>query len=107
MKETMTLRLEGHVVEEDMQLSLLELCRACGASEHDLQVWVSEGVLEPQGQQPQEWRFAGASLRRARTASRLARDLEINAAGLALALDLLEEIDALKARLARFPSRRT
>jgi chaperone modulatory protein CbpM len=37
-------------------------------------------------------------LRRARKACRLAQDLEINAAGIALVLDLLDEIEALHAQ---------
>lgn len=89
------------VVEEDIHLTLVELCRACSVSEEHVSAWVLEGVLEPSGNSPPEWRFAGASLRRARTAARLARDLEVNAPGIALALDLLDEIAALRARLER------
>jgi len=58
-------------------------------------------VLEPNGEQPREWRFTGPALRRARLALRLTRDLELNPPGVALALDLLDEIEALKARLQR------
>jgi chaperone modulatory protein CbpM len=47
------------------------------------------------------WRFDGVSLRRARTALRLNHDLELNAAGVALVLDLLERIDQLESRLRR------
>jgi chaperone modulatory protein CbpM len=38
-----------------------------------------------------------------RAASRLARDLQINPPGIALALDLLDEIEALKTRAKRSP----
>ena len=89
------------VVEEDVQLTLVELCRACCAHEEQVQVWVVEGVLTPIGASPPEWRFAGASLRRARLALTLTRELEINAPGVALALDLMDEIEALKASLRR------
>ena len=44
------------------------------------------------------WRFSGSALRRAATAQRLTRDLGLNAAGVALALDLLEEIETLRIR---------
>jgi chaperone modulatory protein CbpM len=40
-------------------------------------------------------------LPRARTAVRLQRDLELSAAGTAVVLDLLAEIDSLRARLRR------
>lgn len=86
------------VVEEEVQLSLAELCRACQAGEDEVRLWVVEGVLEPVGSSPQEWRFAGASLRRARLAITLTRELEINPPGVALALDLLDQIAMLKAR---------
>jgi chaperone modulatory protein CbpM len=85
------------VVEEDLHLSLAELCRACRAPEEQVRMWVVEGVLEPVGPSPLEWRFGGASLRRARLAFTLTRELEINAPGVALALDLLDEIAALRA----------
>ena len=89
------------VVEEELHLSLVELCRAAHAPEEQVRVWVVEGVLTPIGDAPHEWRFAGASLRRARLALSLTRDLELNAPGVALALDLLDEIAALRAGLRR------
>lgn len=104
MRETSLTRVEGPVVEEALHLSLFELCRACRVHEEQIGVWVVEGVLEPVGQHPREWRFAGASLRRARLAVRLSRDLELNSAGVALALDLMDEIAELKARLKRAAS---
>jgi len=93
------------VVEEELQLTLAELCRACSAPPAQIEVWVLEGVLEPIGQLPHEWRFAGASLRRARLALRLTRDLDINPPGVALALDLMDEIAALRAGLLRRAAR--
>jgi len=93
--------LTGHVVEEEVRFTLVELCRVCGADERELTAWVAEGVLEPEGESASAWRFSGASLRRAQRAVNLARDLEINASGIALALDLLDEIESLRARLAR------
>ena len=89
----------GLVVEEEIHLTLIELCQASHVPEPEIRAWVVEGVLEPLGSAPEEWRFAGASLRRALTALRLSRDLEVNLAGIALALDLLDEITALKSRL--------
>jgi len=95
----MTGYLEGEIVEDEVEFTFVELCRVSGASEEQLTMWISEGAFEPRGARPEEWRFSGAALRRVRTANRLARDLDINAAGIALALDLLDEIDALRAQL--------
>ncbi|MEO6354225.1 MAG: chaperone modulator CbpM [Burkholderiaceae bacterium] len=101
MKQTETSTLQVQVVEEEIELTLIELCQACDAQQEQVTLWVLEGVLEPRGEQPQEWRFGGISLQRARLALRLMRDLEINPAGVALALDLLDEIATLKAQLKR------
>lgn len=101
MSETITTYLNGQVVEEELRLTLTELCHACGITEEQLMLLVSDGVIEPTGQQPKDWQFVGPSLRRARLAVRLTQDLEINAAGVALALDLIDEINDLRARLRR------
>lgn len=91
--------IQGAVVEEEVLLTLVELCQACNAEEEHVLAWVVEGLLEPIGESPQDWRFKGDSLRRARMAWRLSHDLDINPPGVALALDLLDEIATLRARL--------
>jgi chaperone modulatory protein CbpM len=88
-------------VEEQVQFSLFELSQACRADSEQLVALVNEGALTPIGDGPQRWRFAGATLQRARTALRLTHDLELNAPGAALVLDLLDQIDTLRARLRR------
>lgn len=93
--------LSAIVVEDDLQMSLAELARACRAQEEQIRVWVVEGVLQPIGDSPPTWRFAGASLRRAKLAITLTRELEINTPGVALALDLMDEIEDLRQRLRR------
>ena len=97
----MSSHLTATLLDDDTQLTLAELARACRAAEEQVHVWVIEGVLQPSGDTPLEWRFAGAALRRARLAVTLTRELEINAPGVALALDLMDEIEALKASLRR------
>jgi len=97
--------MDSRIEEEDLQLTLVELCRVCRAPEEQVRVWVVEGVLTPIGAAPHEWRFTGASLRRARLAASLTRDLELNAPGVALALDLMDQIEALKSQLRRHGAR--
>ena len=101
MKQAIESVLVGPVVEDEIHLTLVELCRVCNVPEDQVRHWVGEGVLEPIGRAPHEWRFAGESLRRTRVATRLARDFELNPPGVALALDLLDEIEALRAHLRR------
>jgi chaperone modulatory protein CbpM len=93
--------LRGSVVEEEVELTVFELGRACRATEQQIEVWVSEGVLQPSGATRAAWRFGGDSLARMRLATRLMQDLEINSAGVALALDLLDRIAELESRLRR------
>jgi chaperone modulatory protein CbpM len=87
------------ILEEQTGLTLDDLCLACAVRDEQIIALVDVGVLEPQGSEPARWRFGGASLHRARMALRLQRDLDIDVAGAALALQLLEEIDTLKTRL--------
>lgn len=93
--------VQAVIVEEAMWFSLPELGRACRADSEQLIALVNEGVLEPVGNSPEDWRFSGLALRRARAALRLDRDLALSTAGAALVLDLLDEIDALRSRLRR------
>lgn len=99
MTDAYAIAVSGPVVEECVQLSLFELCRACSADTHEVMMLVDAGVLEPLGSEPAEWRFDGGSLRRTHVALRLARELGIEPCGLALVLDLLDQIDSLRARL--------
>jgi len=103
MNDTRSSALRGSIVEDEVTLTTVELCRATHASESHIELWVAEGVLQPSGESRDEWRFGGRSLARMRVAMRLARDLEVNSPGVALALDLLDEIDRLEARLRRTP----
>jgi chaperone modulatory protein CbpM len=91
--------LDATIVDERMEVTLAELCRACAADAEQIFEMVEIGLLEPRGGGTAEWRFSGVALYRARTALRLRRDLQVNLAGAALALDLLEEIRSLRRRL--------
>jgi chaperone modulatory protein CbpM len=104
VSQTLSLAVETLIVEEQIEFTLEDLCRACGAEAAQLLELVGEGVLEPAGQGPQDWRFSGPALQAARTALRLGRDLGLGPAGTALVLDLLAENDALRAQLRRVGS---
>lgn len=91
--------LSGELLEEDIELTLGELCRACRLPAERVFELVDEGVVEPLGREPAQWRFQAVSIRRVRCVQRLESDLGVNVAGAALALDLLEELERLRARL--------
>ena len=93
--------IEGNIVEHEVHMSIVELSHASRTPEDLIMAWVTEGVLSPTGSSPQDWRFSGDSLRRAKTAAHLTHDLELNVPGVALALDLLDEIAQLRSQLHR------
>jgi chaperone modulatory protein CbpM len=93
------LRLSALILEEQTELTLADLCRACAAETGLIIEMVDEGVLTPDGEAPTQWRFSGLHLQHAKVALRLQRDLGVNLQGAALALQLLEEMDVLRARL--------
>jgi chaperone modulatory protein CbpM len=91
--------LAGAIFEETALLTVEDLSRMCAVEERHIVEFVEEGVLSVVEINTLEWRFSGAALRRARLALRLERDLELNLAGVALALDLMEELQTLRREL--------
>ena len=104
-KDTKKAVLVGTILEEEVVLSLGELCRASRLSAERVIELAEEGVVEPIGRSPESWQFRGVNLRRIRCAQRLEDDLGVNTAGVALVLDLLEELEELRTRLGRSESR--
>ena len=101
MTQTQITWITGSVVEEEVHMSIVEISQATRTPEDLIMSWVSEGVLSPVGSSPEDWRFSGESLKRAKTAAHLTHDLELNTPGVALALDLLDEISRLRNQLLR------
>jgi chaperone modulatory protein CbpM len=92
--------IEGMLLDEQTRISVTELTRVCGVTIDEVRMMVGEGMLQPRdGGSPERWSFSGVEVRRARRALRLQRDLELNLAGTALALDLLDEIEQLRRRV--------
>ena len=96
--------ITGLILEEQTQLSMNDLCRACEAHADRIVDLVNEGVLAVSGAAPEHWRFTGLQLHRARIALRLESDLGVNLPGAALVLDLLDELSTLRARVDRLES---
>ena len=86
---------------EDACLTLEQLCAAC-ALERDWVVFrVQEGLLPVTGTVIAEWRFSTAQLSRARRMREIERGFDAAPELAALVADMLEEMDALRARLRR------
>lgn len=83
---------------QSSEISLEELCEICGISPEILDEMLEYQIVFPEGESPEEFVFDMIQLQRAKTALRLQRDLEVNFAGTAIILDMLEELEALRAR---------
>ena len=94
-----TSQVSVQLLDENAVLTLDELCRACAMPAEFIVELIDEGIVQPRGPTPESWRFSGVHLERTRIALRLQRDLGVNLAGAALALQLLEEMDELRRRL--------
>lgn len=91
--------LSGKVLEEESDVTLAELCEACAVHAGAVEAMVEEGIVAPTGGGQTRWRFSRSSVVRVRTVLRIQRDLHVNLAGAALAIELLERIEKLSARL--------
>lgn len=98
MEETRRV-LSGHLLDETVTLTLTEISCACRVGEREIIDLVEEGIIEPAAPTAPDLNFPATQLRRAHRAIRLQRDLSINLAGVALVIDLLEEVEDLRARL--------
>lgn len=85
--------------------SLEQLCRTCAVQTEFVMAMLDEGVVQPvKGQAPDSWRFGETQVHHVTVAWRLQRDLGVNPAGAALALQLLDEMETLRAQLATHPT---
>lgn len=81
-------------------LELADFAAACGVEADHVRLLVEEGLLTPAVEHP-EWRFGGEELARVRRICRLQRDFEANLQSVAVMLDLIDEIERLRAQLQR------
>lgn len=93
--------LSGHIFDETTEITIVELCEVCSIEINLIDELIDEGILEPTGGIREKRRFPYSSVRRTRTVVHLRRDLGLNLAGAALALDLLDRIESLRSQLRR------
>ena len=77
-------------------VGLEELCEITLIPAQIIYTIVEFGIVEPQGQSPDNWRFDNHQIAITRKALRLHQDLEIDWAGIALAISLIEELEQLR-----------
>lgn len=77
-------------------LSLSEITHCARVSEETVVTIVEQGIVQPRGGHPAEWQFEPPMVATLQRACRLHRDLELDWAAVALALELLDELQQLR-----------
>ena len=90
----------GVCLIDEHALELEAFAAACGTEAEFVRLLVDEGLLQPVALQP-AWRFGGEELARVRRICRLQRDFEANLQSVAVMLELIDEIEHLRAQLQR------
>jgi len=98
----MSRNIDTELLDELARFTLGDMCRICGVHAEFLVELIDEGVISPSSgpsaRAAQPWQFDGIAVVRVQRAVRLQQDLGVNLAGIALALELLDEIEALRRR---------
>jgi len=92
---------QGNIADEEISLTLMQLCNTCQVRPEFVIEMVDFGILEPEGEKRTAWRFSYDAVENAKKVMRFQRDLDINLAGAALALELLDRIEKLETLLNR------
>ena len=91
--------LSTELIDEQTVFTLADLCRSCAVEAEFIEAMVEQGIIEPTSKRGRHWCFAASSLRRTRVTVHLQKDLGVNLAGAALALELMERIDKIESQL--------
>ncbi len=94
------MRVAAVVIDDEAQLDVDALARACSVGPQWVVERVEAGLLETFGPaHDRQWRFSSASLVRARRMVHLEQGFDANPELAALATDLMEEVGRLRARI--------
>lgn len=91
----------GVIVDETIFYSLQEICDICGVQMESIVEMVDYGILEPAGKSSRTWKFPTDQVQRSQRAIRLQHDLDLNIQGVALTLELLEELEDLRFKISQ------
>ena len=101
MTNDKAMTVKGMIFDEATEITIVELCEVCSVDQQMIQDMIAEGILESLDNDGEQAHLPYSSVRRTHTVVHLQRDLGVNLAGAALALDLLDHIDNLRAQLRR------
>jgi chaperone modulatory protein CbpM len=94
---------QGEITDEENDLTLLQLCNMTRLTPELIIEMVNEGILNPVGDGKKAWRFSFSTVENVCKVIRFQNDLNVNLAGAALALHLLDKIEQLEDLLERRP----
>ncbi|NMT62000.1 chaperone modulator CbpM [Marinobacter orientalis] len=95
--------LSVELVEPTATFTLREICERGDCHAEFVIKLVSYGVIAPVEESPEtrQWEFDLQALARLRKAQRLQRDLKLNLPGLAMSLELLDEVQQMRREVDR------
>lgn len=83
-------------IDYTVTFNLDDACLAIGSEDSLVCAIVEHGIVEPQGDSPQDWLFDLDMICTAKRALRLQRDLQLDWSAIALVVSLIEERDRLR-----------
>jgi chaperone modulatory protein CbpM len=95
--------VRAELVDAQTLCTVDDLCLACNVDAKWITELVEHGVIEPIRPIGTDWCFTSITIVRVAKAKRLERDLNLNPPSLAVVLELLDEIDDLRAQLGKVP----
>lgn len=99
--------LDAVWLNESGSCTMVHLAEVSGLDAAELQMLVDSGALRPLPDVGDTLAFASAAMQAARTARRLRDDFDLSPSGLALAMRLLERMQAMERELAQLRARMT
>lgn len=105
MNSTVTNTTVTSVTVSTTGLGVEQVCLVVEISRPELVQVIELGIVEPLGDSPEDWRFDNDMLSTLRRAQRLHRQLEVGWPGIALAMQLLDQVEQLQTENQRLRQR--
>jgi chaperone modulatory protein CbpM len=83
-------------IDYTVTFNLDDACHAIGSEDSLIYAIVEHGIVEPEGESPQDWLFDLEMICTAKRALRLQRDLHLDWSAIALVVSLVDERDRLR-----------
>jgi chaperone modulatory protein CbpM len=84
------------IVTQELTYTLSELCEICEVHVERINEIIDYGIIASKEKSPKQWRFSYSEMETLQKVLRLERDLDLNMPGIAMTLDLLEQVETLR-----------